>query len=448
MTKDKNLEHHEELRYTYLIQNLNYLNDEQKREFSYLHHKKQSITQKNRINNHSGPRKVDYVKVEAENLSDNEVVPGLPKYPVKSLRKSNKGIINHTTSSNVTKKVKNSPKKKRKKRFSLKRVFKLVSLLIVIIFIGMIIMFFKGVTDISSGKTNYSPAVKEVFNGKSSQDGTNILILGSDKRISENSSDARTDTIMVANTGSKDGKIKLVSFMRDTLVNIKGVSENGQFDQKLNVSFNIGEQNNHQGAELVRQTLKRNYDIDIKYYMMVDFETFAEAIDTLFPSGVLIDAQFATVDGKEVSSVKVPDDLRMKDGIVPNQKISIGKQKMDGRTLLNYARFRKDDEGDYGRTKRQQQVLQAILSQVKDPTKLFSGSAAIGKIYALTSTNLSYPVLAKDGLKALISGNKGVEQITIPENGDWIDDYDMYGGLGISVDFGKYKLKLKELGLR
>ena len=26
---------------------------------------------------------------------------------------------------------------------------------------------------------------------------------------------------------------------------------------------------------------------------------------------------------------------------------------MDGRTLLNYARFRKDDEGDYGRTKRQ-----------------------------------------------------------------------------------------------
>lgn len=182
--------------------------------------------------------------------------------------------------------------------------------------------------------------------------------------------------------------------------------------------------------------------------MMVDFETFAEAIDTLFPSGVLIDAQFATVDGKEVSSVKVPDDLRMKDGIVPNQKISIGKQKMDGRTLLNYARFRKDDEGDYGRTKRQQQVLQAILSQVKDPTKLFSGSAAIGKIYALTSTNLSYPVLAKDGLKALISGNKGVEQITIPENGDWVDDYDMYGGLGISVDFGKYKLKLKELGLR
>ena len=39
---------------------------------------------------------------------------------------------------------------------------------------------------------------------------------------------------------------------------------------------------------------------------------------------------------------------------------------MDGRTLLNYARFRKDDEGDYGRTKRQQQVMQAVMKQLKN----------------------------------------------------------------------------------
>jgi anionic cell wall polymer biosynthesis LytR-Cps2A-Psr (LCP) family protein len=47
---------------------------------------------------------------------------------------------------------------------------------------------------------------------------------------------------------------------------------------------------------------------------------------------------------------------------------------MDGRTLLNYARFRKDDEGDFGRTKRQQQVMQAIMSGVKSPLTLFTGS--------------------------------------------------------------------------
>ena len=91
--------------------------------------------------------------------------------------------------------------------------------------------------------------------------------------------------------------------------------------------------------------LKDNFDIDIQYYAMVDFKTFATAIDTLFPNGVEMNAQFSTVDGEKVSEVEVPDDLNMKDGVVPQQTIKVGKQRMDGRTLLNYSRFRKDDEG-------------------------------------------------------------------------------------------------------
>lgn len=182
---------------------------------------------------------------------------------------------------------------------------------------------------------------------------------------------------------------------------------------------------------------------------MLDFETFAEAINTLFPNGVEIDAKFGTVDGQEVTSVEVPDDLNMQpDGSVPSQTINVGKQRMDGRTLLNYARFRKDDNGDYGRTQRQQQVITAIINQVKDPAKLFTGSAAIGKIYALTSTNISYPFFLKEGLSVITSGQKGIEQVTIPAEGDWTDEYDMYGGLGIAIDFDKYQRELKELGLR
>ena len=46
----------------------------------------------------------------------------------------------------------------------------------------------------------------------------------------------------------------------------------------------------------MRETLKRNFDIDIKYYAMVDFETFATGVDTLFPNGVEINAKFATID--------------------------------------------------------------------------------------------------------------------------------------------------------
>ena len=243
--------------------------------------------------------------------------------------------------------------------------------------------------------------------------------------------------------------------MRDTLIHVDGVSniyadpsQEDYYDQKLNVAYTFGEQGNHQGADLVRQVLKDHFDIDIKYYALVDFQTFATAIDTLFPNGVSMDAKFSTINGEAVTEVEVPDDLNMKDGVVPNQIIKVGKQQMDGRTLLNYARFRKDDEGDFGRTRRQQEVLTAIFQQVKDPTKLFTGAEALGKVFALTSTNVPSSFLLFNSFSLLLSSRNGVERLTIPENGDWVDTYDMYGGQGLLIDFEAYKERLRQMGLR
>ncbi len=161
-----------------------------------------------------------------------------------------------------------------------------------------------------------------------------------------------------------------------------------------------------------------------------------------------MNAQFSTIDGEKVTEVEVPDDLNMKDGVVPNQTIKVGQQQMDGRTLLNYARFRKDDEGDFGRTRRQQEVLTAVFQQVKDPTKLFTGSEALGKVFALTSTNVPYSFLLTNGLSMAGDSRNGVERLTIPENGDWVDTYDMYGGQGLLIDFEAYKERLQQMGLR
>lgn len=314
-------------------------------------------------------------------------------------------------------------------------------------------MFIKGYTTASAGNSNVTDV--EHFDGQDSSDGVNILILGTDGRVGEQSTETRTDSIMVLNVGNKDHKIKLVSFMRDTLIHVDGVSniyadpsQEDYYDQKLNVAYTFGEQGNHQGADLVRQVLKDHFDIDIKYYALVDFQTFATAIDTLFPNGVSMDAKFSTINGEPVTEVEVPDDLNMKDGVVPNQIIKVGKQQMDGRTLLNYARFRKDDEGDFGRTRRQQEVLTAIFQQVKDPTKLFTGAEALGKVFALTSTNVPSSFLLFNSFSLLLSSRNGVERLTIPENGDWIDTYDMYGGQGLLIDFEAYKERLRQMGLR
>ena len=476
MTKSNNgpFTHHERLRYSYLLKNLAHLNGQQASEFNYLQGKLDAYEAERSYERYQGQR-ADYQEAwrqPYDNRSNYYQAPdyeginqlteeGLPVYrEAAPQRKPNRKKPQRRVAPSATSAPKSGPqsakktrpKKKRKLKKVVKLVLRCLSLGIVFLVLAMAYQFYKG-TDLSAAGNNgktYQPALVETFNGKDTKDGVNILILGSDQRVSQESTDARTDSIMVVNVGNKEGKIKMVSFMRDTLVNIKGASETDYSqDLKLNTAFNIGEQNNHQGAELMRQTLKRNFDIDIKYYAMVDFETFATGIDTLFPDGVEINAKFATIDGKKVSSVQVPDDLRMdKDGNVPNQTIKVGKQQMDGRTLLNYARFRKDDEGDYGRTKRQQQVMQAVMKQVKNPLSLFKGPEALGKVYSLTSTNMSMTDMLDLGLSNAGSFKKGINSQTIPSDGDWIDSYDLYGGQGIEIDVDSYQDKLKELGFR
>ena len=426
MSKESPLSHHEQLRYDYLFKNIHYLNDREKREFDYL------------------KRKMDggFPSNEGEREKNLGKDIGIPQY-------------SNQSRSNRHQKFPSLPKvKKKKPRRFFKRVLIWLLLLITCVAAGMIIMFLRG---FQSATTSNKPADAkaaqvEVFNGQDTKDGVNILVMGTDGRIGQNSAETRTDTIMVLNVSGSDKKIKLVSFMRDNLVYIDGYSQivNGkkQRDNKLNVAYELGEQEGQKGAEMVRKVLKDNFDLNIKYYALVDFQAFATAIDTLFPDGVAIDAQFSTLNGQSLTEVAVGDDLHATETESPTQTIRAGKQQMNGSTLLNYARFRDDDEGDYGRTKRQQQVMSAVLEQIKDPTKLFTGSEVLGKVFGMTSTNLPYSFLLTNGLSVIEGAQNGIERLTVPELGDWVDAYDVYGGQGLLVDQNKYRTKLAQMGMR
>ena len=424
MSKESPLSHHEQLRYDYLFKNIHYLNDREKREFDYLKRKMDGELPSN----------------EREKNLGKDI--GIPQYSNQS--RSNR----HQKFSSLP-----EVKKKKPRRF-FKRVLIWLLLLITCVAAGMIIMFLRG---FQSATTSNKPADAkaaqvEVFNGQDTKDGVNILVMGTDGRIGQNSAETRTDTIMVLNVSGSDKKIKLVSFMRDNLVYIDSYSQivNGkkQRDNKLNVAYELGEQEGQKGAEMVRKVLKDNFDLDIKYYALVDFQAFATAIDTLFPDGVTIDAQFSTLNGQPLTEATVGDDLHATETESPTQTIRAGKQQMNGSTLLNYARFRDDDEGDYGRTKRQQQVMSAVLEQIKDPTKLFTGSEALGKVFGMTSTNLPYSFLLTNGLSVIEGAQNGIERLTVPELGDWVDAYDVYGGQGLLVDQNKYQTKLAQMGMR
>ena len=357
MTRENPLTHHEKLRYDYLLKNIHYLNDKEKREFAFLQAK---------IEGQKDSAEVFNPEAKEQLLSDSGI--DLPTYANRS-RSSRR-----SSGDQLETKIPKAKKQKKKRGFRFKRLFAWLGMILLCVAVGMIFMFLKGFQSANSNNPKDAKAAQvEVFNGQDTRDGVNILILGTDGRIGQDSSETRTDSVMVLNVSGKDKKIKLVSFMRDNLVYIDGYSQvidgQKQADHKLNLAYELGEQEGKQGAEMVRKVLKDNFDLDIKYYALVDFQAFATAIDTLFPDGVTIDAQFSTLNGVPVTEATVGDDLHATATESPTQTIRAGKQQMNGSTLLNYARFRDDDEGDYGRTRRQQQVMTAVLQQIMFFTK-------------------------------------------------------------------------------
>ena len=441
MTRENPLSHHENLRYDYLLKNIHYLNEKERIEFDFLHSKLEGQQKVSEIK--------PYEELEEQPQQTNNI--GLPSYGNRS--RSSRHKVPKQKIKKVKEKKEKVKKPKKQRRFSFKRLLAWIFTILLFVAIGMTLMFLKGFQSREDNKLKDAKAAQvEVFNGQDTRDGVNILILGTDGRIGQNSAETRTDSIMVLNVSGKDKKIKLASFMRDNLVYIDGYSQvidgQRQADHKLNLAYELGEQEGKQGAERVRKVLKDNFDLDIKYYALVDFQAFATAIDTLFPDGVTIDAQFSTLNGVPVTEATVGDDLHATATESPTQTIRVGKQQMNGSTLLNYARFRDDDEGDYGRTRRQQQVMSAILQQIKDPTKLFTGSEALGKVFSMTSTNLPYTFLLTNGLSILDGAQNGIERVTVPELGDWQDEFDVYGGQALRVDQNAYKNKLAQMGLR
>ena len=440
-----NLSHHEELRLDYLRKNIHYLNENEQIELHYLEQRAQGLVGPSRRASRPKPSYSERptYQEDFESPAFEEEDDLLPTYPREERKRRQRAARpkpqpKPKVATPVVEDLEPEPRlrKPRKKVNWFKRIVKLALWALLLTLAGMVFMFFKGYTSVGT------KAKAEVFNGQGTQDGVNILVLGTDAR-SENSLDMiRTDSIMVVNINNSDKMIKMVSFMRDTLVNIQGN------DYKLNLAYTLGHQNDQQGAENLRQVLQENFGIEIQHYVMIDFSTFATAIDTIFPNGVEMDAQFSTIDGQVVSSVEVPDDLGFASGGSPYQTIQVGPQRMDGKTLLNYARYRSDDEGDFGRTRRQQEVMSAIMTQVKDPTKLFTGSEALGKVYALTPTTISPIFMLTNGLPAALDISNGMVQTTIPENGDWVEGYDIYDGVGLEIDFEKYSQRLAELGFR
>ncbi|OIK10497.1 transcriptional regulator [Bacillus sp. MUM 116] len=261
-------------------------------------------------------------------------------------------------------------------------------------------------------KVSKTNQVVYTFDGKKDQFGdTNILLLGSDARGNEVS---RADTIMIAHYNENKGTYKLTSIMRDSYVDIPGYGKH-----KINSAFARG------GPDLMRKTIKENFGIDLQYYAIVHFQGFVQLIDEAFPNGVKIDVEKAMSKNIGVS-------------------LKPGVQRLNGKEMLGYVRFRHDAIGDFGRVKRQQQAVKAIGEQLTSINTIPKIPKLIGVITPYINTNMQTSDIIFMTTNYFSHKNRPVETLRIPVDNSYTNQR-IYGeGAVLSIDVAKNREALQQ----
>ncbi|MEI5909290.1 LCP family protein [Bacillus spongiae] len=262
-----------------------------------------------------------------------------------------------------------------------------------------------------AGGANISTEEVAEFNGiKDEQGRINVLLLGIDTRGEEKS---RTDTIMIAQYDPKNEKARLVSLMRDIYVDIPDHDS-----WKLNTANYLG------GPELLRQTIKENFDIDVQYYALVDFTGFQTAVDIIAPDGIEMD---------------VEKPMSKNIGV----QLEPGLQKLNGEELLGYARFRQDALGDFGRVERQQKVVTALKDEVLSLNSIIKIPELLGALTPYIQTNMGIKDRVGLATQFLLNPAETIETLKIPIDGSYEDKRYERAGAVLEIDFEENRSALK-----
>ena len=258
--------------------------------------------------------------ISNENNTDNTLdLPDTPEWI------SRKWQEEHSSEKNSS-----APKKKYVKKKNYNRLIALIIILVALIG-GLIYYLYTN---------NNEDAAPTVTTQQSNA--INIMIMGVDRRADDV---GRSDTLMVLTYNPADKKASLLSLPRDTRVHI----EKNDYD-KINHAYAYG------GHELTKKTVEAFLNVPVDYYVMIDVHAFEKIIDAV--GGVDID-----VEKRMYYEDPWDDDGGLVIDLYP------GKQHMDGKTAIQYVRYR-DGEGDIGRITRQQKFIKAFMSQIISPSIL------------------------------------------------------------------------------
>ncbi len=236
----------------------------------------------------------------------------------------------------------------------------------------------------------------------------NVLLLATDSR-DLTVSNGRTDVMIIASVNAKTGEVKLSSLARDMYVPIPGVPTSN----RLNAAFAYG------GANLAMKTVNHNFETNIEYYVLVNFNTMAAIIDSL--GGV--DIPLVGEEYKQINeNVAVSEDYEGFAKSSTRRALTADDTEkvvhLDGLQGVGYARIRKIDN-DLQRSSRQRILLQAMLDKVMQNATLPTLLNLFNSMSRTTETNLVVTKVMEIGGMLLLADDITITETSLPIAGSY-----------------------------
>ena len=294
-------------------------------------------------------------------------------------------------------------------------------LLLIICFLGSAVAGAMFASSSFEKKTNPEKKIVEILEEEGlikAEDKTTVMIMGVDERSDDV---GRSDTLMIATLDPHTDHVALLSIPRDTRVKIKGRG----YD-KINAAYAYG------GERLAESTVESFLGIDIDHYIIVNTNSFVRLVDAIGGVDINVEKRMYYEDPWDDNGGLVID-------IYP------GIQHMDGSKAVTYVRYR-DEEGDIGRVRRQQEFMSACMDKLTSPSIIPKIPGIISEIMDAVQTDLSFRQIL--GLAGALKDaqQNGLDMEMVPGEplyidgvSYWIPDVEMLrisvaDSLGIHVD--------------
>ena len=184
-----------------------------------------------------------------------------------------------------------------------------------------------------------------------------VLLMGVDAREGEQIDfGVRPDSLSVLHINTEANTCRIISIPRDTRTDLPGYGQS-----KINHALSVG------GVEYQKLVTQNLLGIEIDHFALVDFAGVVGTVDAL--NGVDVVNQTAF----EIEGVQFP----------------VGELHLSGAEALLYSRFRGDAEGDFGRQRRQQEVVRAMLEKANGLDAARAIPSILGSVDGHFKTDLS-----------------------------------------------------------